>query len=39
MSKVYYSRDEMKQINIDKLLERGVTVEEIAKIAYKQQYR
>ena len=39
MSKVYYSRDEMKQININKLLERGVTVEEIAIIAYKQQYR
>lgn len=39
MSKVYYSREEMKQINIDKLNERGVSVEEIAKIAFKQQSR
>ena len=39
MSKVYYSRDEMQRINTEKLLERGVTIEEIAEIAYKQQYR
>lgn len=35
--KLYYSRDEMKNINIQKLLERGVTVEDIAIIAYNQQ--
>lgn len=39
MNKVYYSRDEMQKINTEKLLERGVTIEEIAKIAYQQQYR
>lgn len=39
MSKVYYSRDEMQRINTEKLLERGVTIEEIAEIAYNQQYR
>ena len=38
MNKVYYSRDEMQKINTEKLLERGVTIEEIAKIAYQQQY-
>lgn len=37
--KLYYSREEMQKLNTDKLLERGVTIEEIAKIAYKQQYR
>ena len=36
--KLYYSREEMQKLNTDKLLERGVTIEEIAKIAYKQQY-
>ena len=39
MNKVYYSRDEMQKINTEKLLERVVTIEEIAKIAYQQQYR
>lgn len=39
MKKLYYSRDEMQKINTDKLLERGVTIEDIAQIAYKQQYR
>lgn len=37
MPKLYYSRDEMEQLNIEKLKERGVTVEEIALIAYNQQ--
>ncbi len=37
--KLYYSRDEMYNLNKDKLLERGVTVEDIAKIAYHQQSR
>ena len=37
--KLYYSRDEMKKLNIDKLEERGVTVTEIAEIAYNQQLR
>ena len=37
--KLYYSRDEMKRINIEKLEERGVTVKEIAEIAYNQQLK
>ncbi|HHU56360.1 MAG TPA: phosphatidylglycerophosphatase A [Acholeplasmataceae bacterium] len=37
MSRIYYSRDEMFQLNRDRLLERGVTIEEIAEIAYNQQ--
>jgi len=32
-----FSRDEMFQMNIDKLKERGVTVEEIAEVAFRQQ--
>lgn len=35
--KLYYSRDEMKEINIEKLKERGVSVEEIAVIAFEQE--
>lgn len=35
--KLYYSRDEMKAQNIQKLEERGVTVQDIALIAYHQQ--
>lgn len=35
--KLYYSREEMKKLNIEKLQERGVTVEDIAIIAYEQQ--
>lgn len=35
--KLFYSRDEMQRINTKKLLERGVTVEDIAKIAHYQQ--
>ena len=35
--KVFYSRDEMQRLNTEKLLERGVTIEEIAEIAFKQQ--
>ncbi|MDY4052056.1 MAG: phosphatidylglycerophosphatase A [Bacilli bacterium] len=37
--KLYYSREEMQELNIEKLKERGVTVEEIAEIAYNQQSR
>ncbi len=37
--KLYYSREEMQKLNIEKLQERGVTVEEIAEIAYNQQSR
>jgi len=32
-----YSRSEMLQLNIEKLLERTVTVEEIAEVAFRQQ--
>jgi phosphatidylglycerophosphatase A len=32
-----YSRDEMLALNVEKLLERTVTVEEIAEVAYRQQ--
>ena len=35
--KLFYSRDEMTKYNVEKLKERGVTVEDIAKIAYNQQ--
>ncbi len=37
--KLYYSRDEMKRLNIEKLESRGVTIEQIAEIAYNQQLR
>lgn len=37
--KLYYSREEMQRLNTEKLLERGVKVEDIAQIAYQQQYR
>lgn len=37
--KVFYSREEMLKLNKERLLERGVTVEAIAEIAYRQQYR
>lgn len=37
--KLYYSREEMQRINTEKLLERGVTIQDIAIIAYQQQYR
>lgn len=35
--KLYYSREEMLRINVQTLLERGVTVEEIADVAFRQQ--
>lgn len=35
--KIYYSREEMQRLNTEKLLERGVKIEEIALIAYNQQ--
>ncbi|MDD4000671.1 MAG: phosphatidylglycerophosphatase A [Bacilli bacterium] len=37
--KVYFSRQEMFKLNRDRLYERGVTIEEIAKIAFLQQGR
>lgn len=37
--KVYYSRDEMKALNIKRLEERGVKVNDIALIAYNQQLK
>ena len=35
--KIYFSREEMQRLNTEKLLERGVKIEEIALIAYNQQ--
>jgi len=37
--KLYYSREEMQRLNIEKLLERGVRIEDIAEISYHQQKR
>lgn len=37
--KLYYSREEMQRLNIEKLEERGVSVLDIAKIAYNQQLK
>lgn len=39
MNKIYYSREEMKQLNIDKLKERGVDINDIAQIAFVQQQK
>lgn len=39
MSKLYYSREEMQRLNTEKLQERGVSINDIAIIAYNQQYR
>ena len=39
MAKLYFSRDEMERLNIEKLAERGVTVEDIAIVAYNQQLK
>ena len=39
MAKLYFSRDEMERLNIEKLAERGVTVEDIALVAYNQQLK
>ena len=39
MPKLYFSRDEMERLNIEKLAERGVSVEEIAVVAYNQQLK
>ena len=36
-TKLLYSREEMQKINIETLKSRGVTVEDIAAIAWKQQ--
>lgn len=35
--KLFYSRDEMQKINTEKLLERGVKIEDIALLAFNQQ--
>lgn len=35
--RVYFSREEMFEMNRDRLLERGVTIEDIAIIAFRQQ--
>ncbi|MDD3349118.1 MAG: phosphatidylglycerophosphatase A [Bacilli bacterium] len=35
--KIYFSRDEMFEMNRDLLLERGVTIEDVAAIAFRQQ--
>lgn len=37
--KLFFSRDEMYEMNVLKLKERGVEIEEIAKIAFSQQSR
>ncbi|HBP25461.1 MAG TPA: phosphatidylglycerophosphatase A [Acholeplasmatales bacterium] len=37
--RIYFSREEMFKLNRDRLLERGVSVEAIAEIAYRQQAR
>ncbi|HEY8395422.1 MAG TPA: phosphatidylglycerophosphatase A [Bacilli bacterium] len=37
--RVFYSRAEMFKLNRDRLLERGVTIEDIAEIAFHQQGR
>ncbi len=39
MPKLYYSREEMENLNIQKLKERGVEVEDIAVVAYNQQLK
>lgn len=39
MPKLYFSREEMERLNIEKLNERGVKVEEIALVAYNQQLK
>ena len=39
MPKLYFSREEMERLNIEKLNERGVSVEEIALVAYNQQLK
>lgn len=38
-TKIYFSREEMFQLNRDRLLERGVTIQSIAEISFKQQSR
>ena len=35
--KLFYSREEMYELNVAKLAERGVRVEDIAKVSYNQQ--
>lgn len=38
-TKLYYSREEMKKLNISKLASRGVKIDEIVDIAYNQQQK
>lgn len=37
--KVFFSREEMYKMNKERLIERGVSIESIAEIAFRQQYR
>lgn len=37
--KVFFSREEMLQLNVERLRSRGVEIEDIAKVAYDQQGR
>ena len=37
--KLYYSREEMYELNVAKLRERGVEVEQIAEVSYNQQIK
>ena len=37
--KVFFSREEMYRMNKERLAERGVSIESIAQIAFKQQSR
>ena len=39
MKRIYFSREEMYKLNVERLNERGVQIEDIASIAYKQQSR
>lgn len=39
MKRVYFSREEMYNLNVERLTERGVKLEDIAMIAYNQQSR
>ena len=39
MNRTLFSRSEMTKLNVDKLKERGISVEKIAEVSYKQQSR
>ena len=38
-AKVLYTREEMYELNVKKLESRGVSIDDIAEIAYRQQSR